>query len=88
VVGLSEPRHEGAFIGLPLDGVLKARGAEPRCGLAVIDLASGETAEWLTMKGDIKELYDVVFLPGVRRPSAVGFKTDEIKATVTIERQS
>jgi hypothetical protein len=44
--------------------------------------------EWLTMKGGIKEIYDVVFLPGIRQPSAVGFKTDEIKATVTIEPQA
>jgi hypothetical protein len=33
-------------------------------------------------------LYDVAVLPGVRRPMAVGFKTDEIRRVLTVERGS
>lgn len=33
----------------------------------------------------VKELYDVQTLPGVKRPQALGFKTDEIRRVVAIE---
>jgi hypothetical protein len=39
----------------------------------------------LTCAGVVKELYDVVALPGIRQPSALGFKTDEIRRTITID---
>ena len=41
-VGLFKPRRERAFSGLELDEALLARDAEPRCGLLVIDLCSGD----------------------------------------------
>jgi hypothetical protein len=40
---------------------------------------------WLRVEGVVEELYDVVALPGVVRPTALGFKTEEIRHTVTIE---
>lgn len=84
VIGLSKPR-EGTFAGLALDANLAARGAEARCGLVVVDLATGDTVHWLRVEGVVEELYDVVTLPDVVRPTALGFKTDEIRHTVTIE---
>ena len=85
IVGLSLARENRTFSGLALDGALAARDAEPRCGLAVIDLASGDMAHWVRIEGVVRELYDVAVLPGVRRPSAIGFKTDEIKRVISIE---
>jgi hypothetical protein len=35
--------------------------------------------------GVIRELCDVAFLPGMRRPSAIGFKTGEVNRTISIE---
>jgi hypothetical protein len=32
----------------------------------------------------VMELYDVVALPGVRRPMAIGFKSDQIRRMVTV----
>jgi hypothetical protein len=32
----------------------------------------------------VQELYDVAVLPGVHRPMALGFKTDEIRRILTI----
>lgn len=84
IVGLSQPRHEKTFAGLGLDDELKQRRAEPVCGLQVIDLRDGKIAHQITISGDVRELYDVVALPGVRRPMALGFKTDEIERLVTI----
>ncbi|MBD2516544.1 TIGR03032 family protein, partial [Nostoc sp. FACHB-973] len=41
IVGISQPRHNKTFSGLPLDEKLQQKNAEPRCGLLVIDLRSG-----------------------------------------------
>ncbi len=85
LVGLSKPRHNKTFSGLALDENLKSRQAEPRCGIQVIDLKSGDAVHWLRMEGVVDELYDVVALPGVRRPMALGFKTDEIRRVLSVE---
>ncbi|MEO5353973.1 MAG: TIGR03032 family protein [Magnetococcus sp. XQGC-1] len=85
LVGLSKPRHNKTFSGLPLDDLLKSRHTEPRCGVHVIDLRTGDAPHWLRMEGIVEELYDIVVLPQVRRPMALGFKTDEIRRVLSIE---
>jgi uncharacterized protein (TIGR03032 family) len=84
VVGLSRPREDRTFRGLALDGELASRNAEARCGLQVIDLRTGEVAHWLRLEGMVSELYDVVTLPGVVRPMALGFKSDEIVRLIAV----
>ena len=37
IVGISQPRHNKTFQGLPLDEKLAQKKAQPRCGLLVID---------------------------------------------------
>ncbi len=84
VVTLSKPRHD-SFHGLELDNRLEQRGAEPQCGLQVIDLNTGTIAHWLRLEGSlVSELYDAVVLPGVRQPMAVGFQTNEIERLMLI----
>ena len=70
---------------MPLDGRLQAHGAEARCAVQVIDLRSGDAVHWLRFEGIVDHLYDVVSLPGVRRPMALGFNTDEIRRVLSIE---
>ena len=53
--------------------------------MVVVDLKSGDVVHWLEIRGAVQELYDVAVLPGVRRPMALGFKTDEIRRVLTIE---
>ena len=84
IVGLSEPRHNKSFQGLQLDQTLADKGATPRCGLGVIDLRSGDLVHTLRIEGVIEELYDVAILPGVRRPMAIGFRSDEIRRVISI----
>ena len=84
IVGLSKQRGNRTFSGLALDGGLKERDADPRCGLHVIDLRTGDVVHWMRVEGVIEELYDVVVLPGVRRPTAIGFVTDEIRRVISI----
>ena len=83
-MGLSRPRDNKTFTGLALDENLKARDAEARCGLYVIDLRSGDVVHRLDIEGIVSELYDVVVLPNVVRPMALGFKTDEIRRTLSM----
>ena len=50
-----------------------------------IDVRSGDIVHWLRLEGSLfEELYDVAVLPGIRRPMAIGVKTDEIRRLITI----
>lgn len=84
VAGLSKPRESRTFSGLPLDEALGSRKAAPRCGLQVIDLRSGDVVQWVRLEGVVQELYDVVALPDVIRPMAVGFQNDEIRRVIKV----
>jgi uncharacterized protein (TIGR03032 family) len=85
VIGLSLARDDRTFNGLSLDAALVAKDADPRCGLAVIDLTSGDMVHWVRIEGVVRELFDVVVLPGVRCPAAIGFKSNEIKHVIAID---
>lgn len=88
VIGSSLPRDNKTFQGLRLEKELKQRDAEPRCGLFVVDLKTGEIPHWLRMEGLVTELYDVCTLAGVRRPMAIGFQNDEIRRMISIGPES
>ena len=51
----------------------------------MIDLKTGDIVHWLRFEGLIEELYDVAALPGVRRPMALGYKTDEIRRLLSTD---
>ncbi len=85
IIGLSTCRENRTFSGLPLDDALAAKDVQPRCGLLVVDLRTGDIAHSLNIEGIVRELYDVAILPGVIMPGALGFKTEEIRRTITIE---
>jgi uncharacterized protein (TIGR03032 family) len=82
-VGLSLPRQNDVFSGLALDERLKASGREAECVIQVIDLRSGALVHWLRAGGAVRELYDVVCLPGLRRPMVVGFAQGQINRLIT-----
>lgn len=84
VIGSSLPRGSKTFQGLGLDEELKQRDASPRCGLFVVDLRTGDVPHWVRLEGVVNELYDVIALPGVRRPMAIGFQSDEIRRMISI----
>jgi uncharacterized protein (TIGR03032 family) len=85
IATLSKPRHV-SFLGLELNDRLIQKGAEPQCGLQIIDINSGTVSHWLRLDGSlVTELYDAVVLPGVRQPMAVGFKTNEIERLVLVD---
>ncbi len=87
LVGLSKPRDK-TFRGLPLDGRLAEAGVEPRCALLALDLETGEVRHHLEIHGVVAELYDVAIVPETVRPMALGFKSDELRRTITFEQPS
>jgi uncharacterized protein (TIGR03032 family) len=85
VVGLSLARENRTFSGLPLDENLRARDTDARCGLAVFNLETGDMTAWVRIEGLVRELYDVAALPGIRRPSLIGFKSNEVRVVISID---
>jgi uncharacterized protein (TIGR03032 family) len=84
IVSVSQPRHDRSHGSLRFAETLATRGVEAYCGLQVIDLRTGTLAHWLRLEGLVTELNDVVVLPGVVRPMALGFATDEIQRLIAI----
>jgi uncharacterized protein (TIGR03032 family) len=86
VIGLSDRRENRTFQGLELEENLRARDAEARAGLLIVDLKTMSTPHWLRLGGVVRELYDVAVLPGIIRPMAVGFQSDEIRRYLSFPR--
>lgn len=85
LIGLSEPRENRTFSGLPLHDRIIAENIQPRCGIYVIDTRTGDVVHWLRIEGVVTELYDVLALPNIERPSMIGFRNQEIRRVVSIE---
>ena len=83
-VGLSKPRNK-RFEGLQLDAELTKRDVEPWCGVQVVSLGNGDVQHWIRFEGDMSEIFDISFLPGVRNPMMVGLRTPEIRELITFE---
>lgn len=84
IIGSSLPRDNQTFNGLELDEKLKKHDINASCGLFVVNLKTGDTPHWLKITGAITELYDVTVLQGVKRPSIIGFQTDEIRRMISM----
>src|SRR6478736_7770222 len=85
-VGLSKPRNQ-RFEGLQLDEELKKRDADPWCGVQIVSLTNGDVLNWIRFEGDVTELFDISFLPGVRNPMMLGLRTAEIRDLITFESE-
>ncbi len=86
LIGLSDRRENRTFQDLELEENLRSRDAETRAGLLVVDLRTFATPHWLRLGGVVRELYDVGVLPGIVRPMAVGFRSDEIRRYISFPR--
>jgi uncharacterized protein (TIGR03032 family) len=67
-VGLSRIRETAVFGGL----AIAAARAELKCGVAVIELATGRLAAHLEFQAGVEEIFGVQVLPGVRWPVVHG----------------
>jgi protein O-GlcNAc transferase len=72
-VGLSKIRETSMFGGIPIaeqrDGL--------RCGVAAVDLVSGQTVAWLQFDSGVTEVFAVSTLPGCRNPFFSGPLAEE-----------
>jgi uncharacterized protein (TIGR03032 family) len=83
-VTLSLPRN-GRFQGLALDQELTTRKAVPWCGLLIIDIRNGDVVEWVRFESEMKELFDVALIPGVRCPRGLTPNSGALKDAMSIE---
>jgi uncharacterized protein (TIGR03032 family) len=83
LVGLSLPRRNQDFSGLPLDDRLKQVERAPTCAIHVIELTTGGLMHWLRIGGVVQELYDIAVIPGVRTPMVVGFAQGQINRLIS-----
>jgi hypothetical protein len=67
-VGLSRVRESATVGGVPI----AADRERLTCGVAVVDLATGQTIGLLEFHTGIEEIFDVQLVPGVRSPILSG----------------
>lgn len=82
VIGVSRPRKNRTFEGLFLNERLAREGVSPTCAVCIVNLKTGDIEHMLMMEGIVQELYDVVVMPDVVRPRALGFQSDEIRFSI------
>ncbi len=81
-IGLSKIRATSAMDGVPL----AERRGELKCGIAVIDLRTGQNIAFLEFETAVEEIFDVQLLPGSRFPEIVGFQKDTLNHTFILPR--
>lgn len=68
LVGLSRIRETAVFGGLPLE----QQHEELRCGVALVNLRSGELQSFCWFESGVEEVFSVTALPGYRNPRLIG----------------
>jgi uncharacterized protein (TIGR03032 family) len=79
LIGVSRPRKDRTFEGLELSERLTKEGVSSKSMIAIVNLNTGDVEHTLEIHGVVQELYDVAHISGIKRPQALGFKTDDIR---------
>jgi uncharacterized protein (TIGR03032 family) len=79
-VGLSKIRATSAMDGVPL----AERREQLKCGVAVVDLRSGQSIALLEFQTAVEEIFDVQLLPGLHFPDVMGFQKGALHHTFII----
>jgi uncharacterized protein (TIGR03032 family) len=79
LVGICKIREKHIFGGLPI----QERVAQLRCGVAVVDLRVGSSIGLFEYTAGCEELYDVQFLPGIRRPMILSLEKSAVRDAIT-----
>src|SRR5438445_9648385 len=79
-VGLSKIRATSAMDGVPL----AERREQLQCGVAVVDLRSGQNIALLEFQTAVEETFDVQRLTGLRFPEVVGFQKETLQHTFVV----
>jgi len=81
LVALSKIRETNIFGGMPV----QSRYPELLCGVAVVDLRSGRQVGMLRFVAGCSELYDLRFIPGVRRPNVLNLEKEDASQAIFLE---
>ncbi len=73
-VGLSQVREEKIFGGVPI-----AEEEERKCGVSVVELATGRIVAFLEFESTVQEIFDVQILTQVRYPEVVRRKDQDVR---------
>ena len=79
-VGLSKIRKTSAMDGVPL----AERREQLKCGVAVVDLRSGQVMASLEFQTAVEEIFDVQLLVGLRFPEVIGFQQEMLSHTFIV----
>ena len=85
IVGLSLPRGDTQFVGLPLEQQLAQANQSAQCAIYIINLHSGSIEHQLQLQGVVKELYDVIALPNTQQATAIGIVNEQIQHTLSVD---
>lgn len=79
VMGMCKIREKHLFGGLPV----QQRVRQLTCGVAVVDIRTGGVAGQFEFTSGCEELYDVLFLPGIRRGTILNLDKPAVHEAVT-----
>jgi uncharacterized protein (TIGR03032 family) len=82
-VGLSKIRATSAMDGVPLAD----RREQLKCGVAVVDVRTGQSIAVLEFQTAVEEIFDVQLLPDLRFPEVVGFQKETLHHTFIIPHE-
>lgn len=81
-VGLSQVRETAQFGGLPIT----TRPQELCCGVWVIDLRTGQVAQFMRFEAGVEEIFAVEVLAGIRFPQVFGILDEMIQRVFIVPR--
>jgi uncharacterized protein (TIGR03032 family) len=67
-VGMSKIRETSVFGGVPI----AQRPDQLKCGVAVVDLPTGQAVAYIQFQAGVEEIFDVQILPGITAPALCG----------------
>jgi uncharacterized protein (TIGR03032 family) len=79
LVGLCKIREKHIFGGLPV----QQQNQTLPCGIAIIDLRTGSQAGFFEFTEGCEELFEIQFLPGLRRPMILNLDKPQVRQAVS-----
>jgi uncharacterized protein (TIGR03032 family) len=78
LIGLCKIREKHIFGGLPV----QQKHQTLPCGIAIVDLRSGTEAGFFEFTGGCEELFEIQFLPGIKRPMILNLEKPQVRQAV------
>jgi uncharacterized protein (TIGR03032 family) len=79
LIGLCKIREKHIFGGLPV----QQRCQQLPCGIAIVDIRTGREVGFFEFTEGCEELFEIQFLPGVRRPMILNLDKPQVRQAIT-----